>query len=462
MKKNRVRLQRKRFWSTKRQIKVPTPAIQVDAELPPKEKHSQKELTRPYNEHLLERCRIQWQFGDWKSLVKIKREVVQDHPDHGQLALFLSSGYAQLGDIEKSRQFIQLAKEWGCGKLLIGRIIASGVYNSLGRAAALDRQYDRATHHFKSAIAVSVPNGDKLLLSKARISEQLEQLNNTLITNVGHHSITHYGYWNRDSKLHLKKTITVRSIHHLSCTGGTLFAKCIAALPGVVVLNEIDPYSSLGIDKNGKGIFNPTDIIALLHQSFSDIDENLIEEVFLNDIETIAINISKKGRQLVLRDHSHSAYLVGDKIRMQKNLHKLLRLRFDLKSIVTVRNPIDSFLSLRHNNWIHYTPQTFDEYCYRYIHFLQDHHELPIVRYEDFVSNPEKTLKYICSILNISYSTNFIHLFSKFKFSGDSGRSGDIIEPRQRREYDQYFIDEVNSSYNYSKILEILRYPLLR
>lgn len=416
----------------------------------------------PYKENLLERSRTQWQFGDWESLIKIKKETLLHHPDRVQLAILSAIGHSQLGNIADFRENIHLAQEWGCEINIIKRMIIAGVHNTLGRAAILCGDQESAEKHFESSIAAGEPYADRRLLSNARVTEQLKQLKNLLNNNdIYLKKNLNPNNQNNAYKACENNKITIRSIHHLSCTGGTLFTKCIAALPGVVVLNEIDPYSSLGIDKKGKGIFNPTNVIALLQQSFSDLNANLIDEVFLNEIETIGSIIGKEEKNLVLRDHSHSAYFVGNKIRGNKILHNILQLRFNTKSIVTVRDPIDSFLSLKHNNWIQFTPQTFDEYCFRYINFLKDHNQLNIFRYEDFIAAPEKTLQSICDILHLTYSTEFINLFPKFKFSGDSGRSGNIIKPRPRREYDENFKKEVDNSKYYKNLIETLGYKAL-
>lgn len=101
----------------------------------------------------------------------------------------------------------------------------------------------------------------------------------------------------------------VRIIHHFSCTGGTLFAKCIAAQPHVLLLNEIDPYSTLGLKKDHQ--FNPRSIIDLLHQSGNNIDNALIGKIFCQDIATIIDYCVQTNKHCVLREHTHSAYLVG-------------------------------------------------------------------------------------------------------------------------------------------------------
>jgi serine/threonine protein kinase len=130
----------------------------------------------PYDENLLERSRTQWQFGDWESLAKIQRDTLQHHPDRAKLALLAAAGHLQQGNSQAASQFTRLAQDWGCSKKLISQILISGVNNSLGRAAAISGQNQRALRHFESAIEIGSPGGDRRLLSQARSKSQSEQI----------------------------------------------------------------------------------------------------------------------------------------------------------------------------------------------------------------------------------------------------------------------------------------------
>jgi len=131
-----------------------------------------------YDENLLERSRTQWQFGDWESLAAISRETLQHHPDRAKLALLAAAGHQQHGDMIKARKFVQLAQDWGESKRLISQILIAGVYNTLGRASALDEQQPRAFKHFENAVATANPNGDLRLFVQARTREELSRIEN--------------------------------------------------------------------------------------------------------------------------------------------------------------------------------------------------------------------------------------------------------------------------------------------
>lgn len=130
----------------------------------------------PYDENLLERARMQWQFGDWQSLSQLDRDSLQHHPERAKLILLAAAGRLQTDNPGEARQYLRLARDWGIEPKLLCQVIAAGVHNSLGRAAALSKQSQRAVRHFESAIKVAASGGDARLLTQARIEKQLKQL----------------------------------------------------------------------------------------------------------------------------------------------------------------------------------------------------------------------------------------------------------------------------------------------
>lgn len=127
----------------------------------------------PHDEHLLNRARTQWQFGDWGSLAELSIEQIQHHPERARLALLVAAGYQQLGHQGDTRHFARMAREWGCERSLIGRVLISGVYNTLGRARALVGHSTRAQQHIQTALAVGAPSQALALLTIARLQHNL-------------------------------------------------------------------------------------------------------------------------------------------------------------------------------------------------------------------------------------------------------------------------------------------------
>lgn len=248
----------------------------------------------------------------------------------------------------------------------------------------------------------------------------------------------------------------IRTVHHFACTGGTLISKCIAAMPNVQLLSEVAPLSTI-LDGSGSR-FAPTDMLTLLRQSTKGVNSRLLANLFLDNLEVVYGETWKLGQRLVVRDHPHSHYCVASAISEQPNLREMISSRLPVLSVVTVRHPIDSYLSLKSVGWVTFNPGTLDEYCRRYVAFLHAYQDVPVLRYEEFVAAPSDVMRTICDILQLPFSPDFIDLFDVFKLTGDSGRSGNVIKARERRPIDDSLADEMRASSNYQTLQRILQY----
>lgn len=256
----------------------------------------------------------------------------------------------------------------------------------------------------------------------------------------------------------VKSPEPIRTVHHFACTGGTLISKCIAAMPNTQLLSEVDPLSDAAAVQAKKTRFAPTDVITLMRQSTRGIDAKLIIDLFLNNLGIIYSESIRLGQRLVLRDHAHGHFCVGLKIPERPSLREIISTRFETLSLVTVRHPIDSFLALKNNEWVHFTPSTFDEYCRRYMLFLESYKDVPVIRYEDFVNNPSEVMPDVCNLLKVPFNGQFVDLFSVLEMSGDSGRRGGQIKRRPRRKMIIDVSGELNKSINYRNLCEKLDY----
>jgi tetratricopeptide (TPR) repeat protein len=130
----------------------------------------------PYDAALLERVRSQWQLGDWESLAKLNCAELEHHPDRAKLALLAAAGRMQVGDKTEARRYFQIAKEWGCDKKLISRVMIAAVHDSLARAYLIEGDNARAVNHFQDAVRVALPNVDFRLLGEQRAIRAAVQL----------------------------------------------------------------------------------------------------------------------------------------------------------------------------------------------------------------------------------------------------------------------------------------------
>ena len=209
--------------------------------------------------------------------------------------------------------------------------------------------------------------------------------------------------------------VQIRTIHHFSCTGGTMLAKCIASMANTGALNEVDPLSAIPF-RGDLDRFNPTDLVALLHQSGSPPEPDLVARIFGNSIEQVASSLDQTGKTLVLRDHTHGHFLYGAGRDNRFTLKQILEdADLPLLSLITVRHPVRSYQSMVKMGWdCHLTPNTFDEYCQRYLSFLESYSGVPVVRYEDFVAAPNAVMQSICGHLKLDYFADFLEVFDSF------------------------------------------------
>jgi hypothetical protein len=247
------------------------------------------------------------------------------------------------------------------------------------------------------------------------------------------------------------------AIHHLACTGGTLIAKAIAAMPNACVLSEIDPLASRGFDKR-KPRFAPTDLLGHLNYLRQDLPDQITTRAYEAALRSILDDLGAHGLRLVVRDHSHSHYCVGEGLPDRPAHRALLSEAFGARSVVTVRDPVESWLSLKRNGWIHFQPATFDEYCRRYIAFLDDHDGLPLFRYEGFIAEPDPTMRGLCDALELEFEPGFEMLLSALAMTGDSGRGGTRIRTLEPKPRPDGFDEEADASAHYAWLRARLGY----
>ena len=252
----------------------------------------------------------------------------------------------------------------------------------------------------------------------------------------------------------------IRILHHLACSGGTLISKCIAAQPNVYLISEAHPHSQLHMQTQ-KPQYRPTDIISLSRYAQIPHAETLAEKIFVADIELLSEHVGKMGGLIVLRDHTHVDFCTSEKYAQQPTLMKLLAEKFNVLPLATVRHPIDSYLALLNNGWVHFEPKTFDEYCKRYLAFISHFKSNQIIKYETFIKKPNSEMKRLASKLALPFTESFEDTFPLFSITGDSGRGGDDIEVRERRTIPDGLVDEIKSSENYHKLIKKLKYKSL-
>jgi hypothetical protein len=73
----------------------------------------------------------------------------------------------------------------------------------------------------------------------------------------------------------------------------------------------------------------------------------------------------------VLRDYTHTELNTSQPIPGKSALVSPLKASYEIKSILLLHDPIDSYISLVKNGLAHFEPQTVGEYCLRLLLLIE-------------------------------------------------------------------------------------------
>jgi hypothetical protein len=250
----------------------------------------------------------------------------------------------------------------------------------------------------------------------------------------------------------------IRTVHHFACTGGTLVLKFLAAMPNTLTISEVEPHSRLNPLESRR--FSPSDWITLGRASNRPLSEGLVDELFFAGLQALLDDCTNRGLRLILRDHAHSHYCMGEEVGPERGLRALVTSRYPTRSVVTVRHPLDSFLSLERNHWLHFEPPSLEEYSRRYHRFLDDHDSLPRFHYEEFVTDSDAQVARLCDELALPFNPAFQLTFGQFRFSGDSGRTSPVLGTRERRPVPEEIQSALVGAERFLALCERLGYDL--
>jgi hypothetical protein len=230
---------------------------------------------------------------------------------------------------------------------------------------------------------------------------------------------------------------TLRLIHHLHRTGGTLICKCIASLPNISLLSEMHPNAP-----KDYAVLDPVFQASFWLRLFNDKTANqLSDKSFAEKIKTIDSCIKNRGDKLIIRNWAYPDFFATpfwEKVPNQLSTCEVLKDHFELKQLVTVRHPMDQWLS-----WCAYkgtekaTAYTFHTFIDSCCEFQKRTNDIPFIRYEDFVEAPGIVMQDICEHLDLKYDPIFLQRWPYYhQITGDDNdrASGNwSISPRPRR-----------------------------
>lgn len=249
-----------------------------------------------------------------------------------------------------------------------------------------------------------------------------------------------------------------RIIHHWACSGGTVISRLIASLPNIVFFSEVHPYAFLRYS-DPTTPYAPTDLIRHLSGLSGRRDISLCAAAFKGAILAIHQELVLRGEILVLRSHSHIDFFLGAACASSPAISSLLSNHLPLLELLTVRHPLDSWLSLENNHWArHFRFSSLDEYCRRCLLMLNACAAMPIIKYEDFCLDPGRSLAEICRHLCLSFDAAVLQNPQCIVLTGGSGRVGVAIAPRSRRDVPKELAQQLFQSKSYRELCDRLGY----
>lgn len=256
--------------------------------------------------------------------------------------------------------------------------------------------------------------------------------------------------------------MSIRVLHHWACSGGTLISKCIAAHQDTLLLSEIHPYSYIRLmlpDNKAEHYCRYGDILQQLSLPQNGADPLLCLAYFNGSIAGIYDECLKLKKNLVLRSHSHIDFFVGAITPKLPLISSQLRRSYELLELMSVRHPLDSWLSLKAAGWNkHFRYSCFDEYCKRCLAMIEACDGVPLIYYEHFCLNPAESLHEICKALNLPYDPTSLDKLGEICMTGSSGRTSNNISPRERREIPKDIEIALLQSQTYIALCEKLKY----
>ena len=193
---------------------------------------------------------------------------------------------------------------------------------------------------------------------------------------------------------------SIRVIHNLPRSGGTIISKCISAQQDIILLSEIHPdgpeiRGKMGLDPNHGdpiyqvqkwyNLFNPSEYKSILKSDFD----------FLKKINVINEKVYSINKKLIIRDWSFIDFFAKPfkEPTYENTLIKYLDKQYKINSFYILRKPLELFLSCMRSLPSFPSNYKFDYFIEVYKKFFLIAKEDKIYTYEDFFSNTDKNLR---------------------------------------------------------------------
>ncbi len=266
----------------------------------------------------------------------------------------------------------------------------------------------------------------------------------------------------------------VRVLQHLARTGGTLIAKCLACMDGTCLFSETHPSGFLPeqLDffdimvqaQRWHGLLSEDELQDWLADTWPLADRPNVPESdprFLCALAHLQERCAKQGQRLLLRDWSHVDYTARPFAFapvFRPRLVEMLEADYRVLRTATVRHPVRSYVSL-----LAFMPELKGvlspaEYSEGCLHFAEHARKIGFIRYEDFLQDPDKSLRTLCERLELVFDPNYTQRWSEYgKITGDQSKATEI-RPQPPRPVAKDLLRAFDACEAYHSTLELLGY----
>ncbi len=260
---------------------------------------------------------------------------------------------------------------------------------------------------------------------------------------------------------------TLRLIHNMPKTGGTIISKCLGAQTNVALLSEIHPKGQEIRDKMSKtSLIGDPIYQAYKWNNLITYDEYEIYKDRNKTFETKIDFIIKKTlftkKFLIIRDWSFIDFFGKPFIEptYDNMLLKTLEKKFKILNIFILRNPIETLISCYKNLPFFKDNYNLDFFLNSYRNFFLTASKNRIFKYEDFFNKPNDVLKQMCEVLRVEYTNEYTKNMKNIMLTGNKegiesneifkkDTEADIIMDKQQK-------DNLKNNKLYTKLMKEL------
>jgi hypothetical protein len=201
-------------------------------------------------------------------------------------------------------------------------------------------------------------------------------------------------------------------------SGGTLINRCLGAIPGNLVLSEVNPHGAVvPVEVQARdwvGLLRPEEFDAFSRKGYGE------------KLRVLAETAGREGRHLVVRDWTTLNFMPRaffeyhhPSTLLEQDLY-LARCGLEFHSAVVVRRAPAVYESIV-RTFDHLAHLEVTEFGASYLAYAQAVAGRPVVQFEEFCRQPQRELERLCGWLGIAYSSTFLEGFSTFdRCTGDN------------------------------------------